>query len=189
MRKMFLLMSVAGFCFAGSAHADQAGWCAAYARDFADARATDKTMWQHKYDIAQKACLDDQKQTDAAPPLKKVETVATVAAAATPPKPAAPAAAVKAVTAPPAPAVEKIVAEAKPMSGKGSEKKLVEANLQEAKAVEKKVADNTKQSAGPPQPGSAAWNAYCANKYTSYDAKSGMYRSLTGVQRKCRYTG
>ena len=47
------------FCFAmaAPANATKADYCAAYARDFADARATEKAIWQHKYDIAQASCM------------------------------------------------------------------------------------------------------------------------------------
>ncbi len=47
------------FCciIAAPANANKADYCAAYARDFADARATDKALWQHKFDIAQASCM------------------------------------------------------------------------------------------------------------------------------------
>jgi BA14K-like protein len=41
---------------------------------------------------------------------------------------------------------------------------------------------------GKPAPGSDAWNAYCANKYTSFNQATGMYLSRTGVNRKCVVT-
>ena len=56
---------------APSAFANKADYCAAYARDFADARATDKPMWQHKYNIALAACTAPPK----APPLPKVVAI------------------------------------------------------------------------------------------------------------------
>jgi hypothetical protein len=43
------------------AWADKSAYCAAYARDFADARTLDKAMWQHKYDIALQSCLTPTK--------------------------------------------------------------------------------------------------------------------------------
>lgn len=46
-----------------------------------------------------------------------------------------------------------------------------------------KVADNAGLT-----PGSAEWNDYCAKKYTSFDAKSGLYMSHTGVKRHCLVT-
>lgn len=57
------------FCcaLAAPAYANKADYCAAYARDFADARATVKALWQHKYDIAQGACMAPPK---AAPVVK-----------------------------------------------------------------------------------------------------------------------
>ena len=33
--------------------------------------------------------------------------------------------------------------------------------------------------------GSTEWNDYCAKKYTSFDAKTGMYLSHTGISRRC----
>lgn len=36
--------------------------------------------------------------------------------------------------------------------------------------------------------GTPEWNSYCAKKYTSFDAKTGMYQSKTGVPRKCLVT-
>lgn len=36
--------------------------------------------------------------------------------------------------------------------------------------------------------GSAEWNDYCANKYVSFNAKTGTYQSKTGVERKCVVT-
>ena len=36
-----------------------------------------------------------------------------------------------------------------------------------------------------PQRGSDAWNAYCAKKYASFDAKTGTYTSRSGKQRPC----
>ncbi len=36
--------------------------------------------------------------------------------------------------------------------------------------------------------GTAAWNNYCTKKYTSFNAKTGMYQSRTGVERHCLVT-
>jgi hypothetical protein len=148
MRKALILSLLAGIAFAGSAHADQAGWCAAYARDFADARATDKVLWQHKYDIAQKDCLEKEAQSSPVVETKKAETTTATSsqkvAAATPAKDVAP---------------------------------------EPAAPVKKDVAS------GPPVEGTPEWNAYCSKKYSSFESKTGMYLSHTGVQRKCIYTG
>ena len=46
-----------GVIYTQPAWADKPAYCAAYARDFADARSREKPMWQHKYDIALQACL------------------------------------------------------------------------------------------------------------------------------------
>jgi hypothetical protein len=39
---------------------------------------------------------------------------------------------------------------------------------------------------GTPEPGTQAWNDYCLGKHPSYDAKTGLYRTYSGNQRKCR---
>jgi len=39
---------------------------------------------------------------------------------------------------------------------------------------------------GSPEPGTQAWNDYCLAKHPSYDAKTGLYRTWSGNQRKCR---
>jgi hypothetical protein len=39
---------------------------------------------------------------------------------------------------------------------------------------------------GAPEPGTQAWNDYCVAKHPSYDAKTGLYRTYSGSQRKCR---
>lgn len=162
MRKIFIVTLLSGVTLSGAAHADQEGWCAAYARDFADARATDKVLWQHKYDIAQKSCLE--KVVSASPAAavdtpKKVEVVATE----TPKK-------------------------AEDMAGKMTEIPAVKP-VAKAVAPAAVVPEKTKVSSGVPQVGSEEWNAYCAKKYTSFDANTGTYQSRTGVQRKCLYTG
>ena len=37
-------------------------------------------------------------------------------------------------------------------------------------------------------PGSAAWNDYCAAKYTSFNRETGTYTARSGNQRPCRVT-
>jgi hypothetical protein len=166
MRKVFILALVSAASWGGVANADQAGWCAAYARDFADARATDKVLWQHKYDIAQKSCLDKEQLATPVVDEKKVDVpkadVAKTAASATQiPKPLSKAAAT--------PAAEDTVADT-PV------------------AVEPAMPKHKLASAAP-DVGTPEWNAYCAKKYTSFNAVTGTYKSLTGVDRKCLYTG
>ena len=53
-----------------------------------------------------------------------------------------------------------------------------------------KSADVVQPAAGgtKPVPGSQAWNDYCTKKYTSFNVKTGMYLSHTGVQRRCVFT-
>lgn len=38
------------------------------------------------------------------------------------------------------------------------------------------------------QPGTAAWNAYCAKKYTSFNPATGTYKSYKGNNRRCVVT-
>jgi hypothetical protein len=117
--------------FATPAWADKPAYCAAYARDFADALTKEKPMWQHKYDIAIQACLGTPIQQPAQTPIKILKTTK-------PKKVEVPIAAAE-----PAPKPTKLVA------------------------------------------GSEDWNTYCANKYTSFNPKTGTYMSKTGVERKC----
>ena len=125
--KKFLLMGLALGAFAGPALADKAAYCQAYARDFSDQATTDKTVWQHKFQIALDACLGQGKK------IAKVQVAHKPVAVAAAPKVAKPAA--------------------------------------------------TTLVAGTPE-----WNSYCAKKYTSFDEKTGMYQSKTGVARKCLVT-
>ncbi len=49
-------------------------------------------------------------------------------------------------------------------------------------AYKKQVA----KPAGPPlEPGSEAWNNYCAAKYNSFDRETGLYNAMSGKQRPC----
>lgn len=136
MKRLALIFAAAGI-FATPALADKAAYCQAYARDFSDQTATDKAMWQHKFQIALDACLAGHKSQATSAPTKSVPAKKQVAV-----KPAPP---------PPEPVV------AKPAS---------------ASLV-----------AGTPE-----WNDYCAKKYTSFNVKTGMYTSKTGVARKCLIT-
>jgi BA14K-like protein len=139
MRGVFLVCGVL-FISTTSVMANKADYCAAYARDFADARTRDKPLWQHKYDIAQAACLTEPKKPVAPKPVVMKRPVV---------KPAAPI--------PPEP----VMVETPPY-----------------KPVKP----------GQMEKGSEAWNAYCANKYTSFDVKKGTYMSLTGIERQCLVT-
>ncbi len=132
--KRILFSLVLAAISASPALADKAAYCQAYARDFSDQSATDKAMWQHKYQIALDACLAQHQQSP--------KTAATKAQA---PK--------AAVAAKPAPAPAKV----KPAS--------------------------LGLVAGTPE-----WNDYCTKKYTSFNVKTGMYQSKTGVPRKCMVT-
>ena len=62
MKRYLLGLSIfAVATYANPAFATKTDYCAAYARDFADAQSVDKTLWQHKYDIASEACLAEPK--------------------------------------------------------------------------------------------------------------------------------
>jgi hypothetical protein len=140
----FGVWAVLSMALAGPAFADKADYCAAYARDFADARTRDKPIWQHKYGIALQGCLAEPKQAEVAkPPMVKVMA----------PKPKV----VEII--PPEPEIDPVVV--KPVV--------------KAKFVR-------------PEPGTEAWKTYCAQKYTSFNAKTGTYTSKTGVERKCLVT-
>lgn len=69
--KKIVFVSLALLAFSGPALADRAAYCQAYARDFSDQSATDKAMWQHKFQIALDACLTHGKQVAKAPAPKK----------------------------------------------------------------------------------------------------------------------
>ena len=137
-----LLVASLGLLCASPALADKPAYCAAYARDFADARAVDKNMWQHKYDIAYQSCIGEPKPLIARIPIPiKAKPVAKVVAR---------------------------VAETKPEP--------VAAPVQAVKPAK-------------PAPGSDDWNIYCANKYVSFNVKTGTYLSHTGIERHCVVSG
>ena len=122
------------------AFATKADYCAAYAHDFADAQTQDKTLWQHKYEIANDACLVEPKAAAHATIIQpKIELK---------PKPK--------TTEP------QILVPAEPQP------------LPTPSPAKLKL-----------EPGSENWNTYCANKYTSFNTKTGTYTSRTGVERRC----
>ena len=138
---------------AGPAFADRPAYCAAYARDFANAATREKILWQHKYDISLQACLAQAKPKVVAVLMPSIvnKTPPPVVAEAVPPEPL------------PLPAANRKV-------------KLV-ATMKTVLAAPVKIVQ-----------GSDDWNAYCAQKYTSFDSKKGTYLSRTGVERKCLVT-
>ena len=121
---------------ANPALATKIDYCAAYARDFADAQSLDKTFWQHKYDIANEACLAEPKVT--------VQTI-----------------------------------NAKPKSKKPK------TGPQITSPAEPQTTPTASTNKLKLEPGSENWNTYCANKYTSFNPKTGTYTSRKGVARKC----
>jgi BA14K-like protein len=125
-----LIILAVGVLTMTPALADKPAYCAAYARDFADARAKDKVLWQHKYDIALQSCIGEPKQVEASVPVAPKKVVVAKAVELVPD---------------PAPAPKKVAMVA----------------------------------------GSDDWNIYCANKYTSFNPKTGTYMSKTGVERRC----
>ncbi len=140
LRLIILIGLVSGI--AGPAMAGKPDYCAAYARDFADARTKDKPIWQHKYEIALAACLAEPKKVEIAKPvIEKKPQVKAVVVEVVPPEPI--------IEQPVVPPPKKFV-------------KL--------------------------EPGSPEWNDYCTKKYTSFNVKTGMYLSKTGVERRCLVT-
>ena len=55
----------------------------------------------------------------------------------------------------------------------------------EAEAPLKARAAAAPRSKSALQPGSGAWNAYCAKKYASFDAATGTYTARSGKRRSC----
>ncbi len=158
--KRYVVLCLGMIALASPALADKASYCQAYARDFSDQLAKDKVTWQHKYQIALDACLGSPAKSQ------------TVAAAPAKPAPAPPAA---------KPPVKTQEAAKAPEPAKPAE-----VAAAEPKPAPKK---ETKEADGGLTPGSAAWNEYCARKYTSFNPKNGQYLSHTGVMRRCLYTG
>lgn len=137
MKRYLLGLSILAVAtYANPALATKTDYCAAYARDFADAQSVDKALWQHKYDIANEACLAGPKA--AAQPVKTI------------PK---------------------------------SKKPLTE--TQTTEPAEPKTTSTPASAKVKLETGSDNWNTYCANKYTSFNAKTGTYTSHKGVERKC----
>jgi BA14K-like protein len=134
------LVLILALLLATPAHADRPAYCAAYARDFADVHGKDKTMWQHKYDIAFQACMGQATPQVTKPPSK--------------------------------PMVARIPESAK---------KIIKQKKLETAVVAPELPKQTLKL----KPGSEDWNTYCANKYTSFNPKTGNYLSKTGVERKC----
>ncbi len=140
---LILLVPVILLANANAAFATKADYCSAYAHDFANSHAQDKTIWQHKYEIAMSDCLGET--VDA----QRTETTKT-----------------------------------KPIvSAKKPQQKIASASNKIVKQSQLSVAGVKSQTKL--EPGSEAWNNYCANKYASFNDKTGTYTSKTGVKRKC----
>jgi len=164
-RLIVLCLSLAAL--SAPAYADRQAYCQAYARDFADQIAKDKAGWDHKFQIAMESCMGP-----------KADTTPTAA-----PVPAPKAKAKAAATDEPA-------ADTKPADAKPAKKAVADKPAdtpvppaQEGAAPTDKSADGEKL-----KPGSEAWNAYCAKKYTSFDPDTGKYKSLKGISRPCLVT-
>ncbi len=137
MKQTLLGLSILAFAtYDNPALAAKVDYCAAYARDFADAQTHDKSIWQHKYDIANAACLAE-------------------------------------------PQANAQVIKAKPIAKKRTTKPEI------AVPAEPQATPTSAPAKPKLEPGSENWNTYCANKYTSFSAKTGTYTSHTGVERKC----
>jgi hypothetical protein len=44
----------------------------------------------------------------------------------------------------------------------------------------------TADAGGEPAKGTPEWNAYCADKYRSFDPETGMYKAYSGQMRPCK---
>jgi BA14K-like protein len=105
MRILAALVMLGFGAVASPALADKSDYCAAYARDFADARSKDKPMWQHKYQIAQTACMAEPQNAEVAKPVPVKKAVPkNVAPPVIPPEP------VVVLPSPPTPKASKLVA-------------------------------------------------------------------------------
>ncbi len=167
-----LLMGLALCAFAGPALADKAAYCQAYARDFSDQAATDKAMWQHKFQISLDACLAHGKlAAEVSVPIKPVP--------------------IKVVPIKPVP-IKPVPIKLVPIKSASTEPvptKPVPAKVVISKAAPKpEKPDVAKPASKALVAGTPEWNSYCGQKYTSFVPKTGMYRSNTGVARQCMVT-
>jgi hypothetical protein len=177
-RKPMQVMRVVGFLvllmafWAAPAAADVQDYCAAVARDFADLRPQDRTIWQQRYDDSERDCIADFSTAPA-------ETTTDVTT-----KPKEKLKKTKPIR------IEAPMVAVAPEPEKKPKKKTKKAEVAEATTADA----TTEQTVAVPTakaklaPGSSAWLDYCERKYTSFNRDKGTYRSKTGVERKCLVT-
>ena len=78
---------------------------------------------------------------------------------------------------------------AKKSSGRKSIESPGTKTLPETVVVAAKAPPKDKTRSKGLEPGSEAWNEYCAAKYASFNKETGTYRSFTGKERRCLVTG
>lgn len=146
---------------AAPAKADVQSYCELYSKDFADSRTTNVDKWQLLYRSAFGDCMLSYNAKPSA------DSPATTADQQN--QPGAVDEQVEAIAEEPAAAAEKPAAKPKPR-----------------KVAAKKP--STRVAARNLIPGSDAWNAYCAAKYSSFNKLSGTYLSNSGKIRRCSTT-
>lgn len=168
---------------AGFARADVRSYCTAYARDAADAAlgvtgagtlaGANNDQWAAENTTALDQCLalygQPQAQAEAAQPTGAEPAGKQSAAPAK-------------VAAAPAPAAQR---HASPPAGKQRMKLIASAHAPPIASVSPSQGGAGNSGL---QPGTAAWNAYCAKKYTSFNPATGTYKSYKGNQRRCVVT-
>lgn len=143
------------------AWADVQSYCELYSKDFADSRTTNVDKWQLLYRSAFGDCMMSYNaKPKADSPATPAEQVEAPSATDEQPD---------VVAEEPAAAPEKPAS--KPKARKAAAKK-----------------PNTRVAARNLVPGSDAWNAYCAAKYSSFNKLSGTYLSNSGKIRRCSTT-
>lgn len=182
-----IFIAAFGLAFwAGGAVADVTSYCTAYARDTADAAlgvtgvgtlaGSGNDQWTAENDRAMKSCLAVYGQSQPAGEMQQAQPAEV--AGETDAAQATPAAEPQAAPAKPKPA--RVVKRGKPRMRL----------LSSAHAAPLPGVSPSQQGSGGStlQPGSAAWNAYCARKYSSFDPATGNYKSYKGAARRCKVT-
>lgn len=154
-----MLASVVLLGFASPSLADAQSHCELYSRDFADSRTGNVDRWQLLYRSAFIDCMQAYNAKPSEEPPAVAESV----------EPA------------PEPDAEPI---AEPAGSPPAKK-------QAAKPKPRKIAarkTTSRVAARNLVPGSEAWNAFCAAKYSSFNKQSGTYLSNSGKIRRCSTT-
>ena len=138
---------------AQGALANPIDYCAAYARDFADAGTTSPEIWQQRFENASSACI--------------YQYTPQATAVAKPQK-----------------SLPKLQSKAKPKIELAAKPKPIERETEPDPLVEP-VANAAPIKL---EPGSEAWQDYCARKYVSFSREKGTYVGKSGTERKCLVT-